>query len=175
MTLIQKIDREALFDRKRAARKAGIAALIADGIESDPVLAMMHWDTECAPLTTNLEQLREIGFIPPAPATLNDDELPPVLEALVAELAVLGLYLSSTNHLGDRQLYSILVDTALRDRVRDIPPTHDMSEFIDFATLSPSGAPGEGPFPAVSSRDASLPRPPQLKAAQPATAMISSV
>ncbi len=161
-------DREVVFNRKRAERKAGIDQLIAaehaDGKVLDRMLATIDWDTNHAPLTTNLQQLAEIGVHPPTPESLTDEDLVSALALVINGLATLGVFLASTDHLDDRRLYSQLFTSVLIEEVRDIPPTDDMSEFIDLAFVSPSdeyeGAHVDrGHFPSVVDRDATLPNP----------------
>ena len=69
-------------------------------------------------------------------------------------LARLGIYLTGTDGFDDRALLAKLCATILVEEINDIPPSADMSEFIDVdpihsfvedeASLSPDGL--SGPF-----------------------------
>ncbi len=74
-------DREAIFDRKRAERNAGIDGLVeaakAKGETLERFIAAIEWDSVHAPKSTNQRQLAEIGIHPPAADALGDEDLPP--------------------------------------------------------------------------------------------------
>ena len=164
------IDREAIFDRKRAERKAGIDGLMeaakAKGETLERFIAAIEWDSVHAPKSTNLRQLAEIGIHPPAADALGDEDLPAALTLVIDGLAALGVYLSGTDHLADRKLYSVLTTKVLLDEIRDIPPTDDMSEFIDMSAIPPVEAKRRrkqsAPYRVIVNRDASLPRPKRM-------------
>jgi hypothetical protein len=174
------VDREAVFARKRAARQEGIARLIeaeaARGKKLDRLLATIQWDGEHAALTTNLDQLREIGVYPPREvAGLGDEDVPAALQLVVQGLAALGIFLSGTNHLSDRRLLTVLCTSILREKVRDIPPSDEVSEYVDLTAVPPAQGKGRrkisGPYKAVSDRDATLPRPDRSKLHEKGTAI----
>jgi len=168
------IDREAVFDRKRAERNAGIDGLIgaakAEGKPLERFIAAIEWDSKHAPKSTNLKQLAEIGIHPPAADALGDEDLPAALGILIDGLAALGVYLAGTDHLTDRKLYGVLTTKVLLDEIRDIPPNDDCSEFIDLSSIPPTDRSDErkgrrrqsAPYPSVVNRDASLPRPKRM-------------
>ena len=164
------IDREALFDRKRAERNAGIDGLVeaakAKGRTLERFIAAIEWDSQHAPTSTNLKQLAEVGIHPPAADALGDEDLPSALGILIDGLAALGVYLSGTDHLSDRKLYVVLTTKVLLDEIRDVPPNDDMSEFIDMSAIPPAERKGRrkqaAPYPAIVHRDASLPRPKRM-------------
>ncbi len=169
------IDRETVFDRKRAERKAGIDGLIgaakAEGMPLERFIAAIEWDSKHAPKSTNLKQLAEIGIHPPAADALGDEDLPAALGILIDGLAALGVYLAGTDHLADRKLYGVLTTKVLLDEIRDIPPNDDCSEFIDLFSIPPFERKGRrrqsAPYRSVVTRDASLPRPKRMTDAQP--------
>ena len=164
------IDREAIFDRKRAERDAGIDGLMeaakAKGETLERFIAAIEWDSVHAPKSTNLRQLAEIGIHPPAADALGEEDLPAALTLVIDGLATLGVYLSGTDHLADRKLYSVLTTKVLLDEIRDIPPNDDMSEFIDMSAIQPDRGKGRrkqsAPYPVIVNRDASLPRPKRM-------------
>lgn len=76
---------------------------------------------EEAPLSSYLERLqRHRGFVPPAPDQLADAELPGAISRLVSELAALDIFLSSTDHLSDRELYTHLMEDSLLECSPDV-------------------------------------------------------
>lgn len=76
---------------------------------------------ECAeaPLTTHAEVLERSGFVLTPPAELNDEELTRKLWQLIVRLAEMNCYLSHTDHLSDRELYTQLVEETLREQVEE--------------------------------------------------------
>ena len=68
------------------------------------------------PQTTLFALLKESGIDMPAPDVLADSELTALLWKIIEALADMGVYLTSTNHLSDRDLYTVLwQDTLLED------------------------------------------------------------
>lgn len=64
---------------------------------------------------TYFQMLRERGVPLPAPKNLDDAELARHLERLIQELAQMNVYLRSTDHLSDRELYAHLWKELLRE------------------------------------------------------------
>ncbi len=162
-------DREAVFDRKRAERNAGIDGLVeaakAKGRTLERFIAAIEWDANHAPRSTNMKQLAEVGIHPPAVDALGDEDLPAALTLVIDGLAALGVYLSGTDHLTDRKLYSVLTTKVLLDEVSDIPPNDDMSEFVEMSAIPPEAGEGQGaptPYPPIANRDTQLPRPKRM-------------
>jgi hypothetical protein len=147
-------------------RNAGIDGLVeaakAKGETLGRFIAAIEWDSVHAPKSTNLRQLAEIGIHPPAADALGDEDLPAALTLVIDGLAALGVYLSGTDHLADRKLYSVLTTKVLLDEIRDIPPNDDMSEFIDCSSIPPTDRKSTRkrttPYPAVCNRDSTMPR-----------------
>jgi hypothetical protein len=78
---------------------------------------------ETAPQTTWGERLRETGYAMPKPASLSDQEIGLELWQVIQRLAELRLFLASTNHLSDRELYAWLY--------REVLPAETISGPID--------------------------------------------
>jgi hypothetical protein len=74
------------------------------------------WELDERPDTTLEEELRRRGLEFPAAPELGDDELPEVLWCLIRCLGVMHVFLHSTDHLNDRQLYERLTGCVLKDR-----------------------------------------------------------
>lgn len=179
------------LEEKRRERERGIEQafelLRERGLPLDRTLAMITYDCELAPITTNREQLEAIGVHVPSSDCVIEDQrtMTYTLWSIVYGLARLGIYLSGTDHLDDRELVHRLVTRILNDEVRDIAPNGDMAEFIDLCDPSkglaaahalgdlPDGLTGpfetsaeleegeEAPFvrPTPKRRDHLLPRP----------------
>lgn len=183
---------EEVLARKRASRERRIAEIVAEaqaaGRPSERIVAAIIHDSEQAPYSTNRRQLREIGVECPGPDLrgLAEAEIHAALWRTIYGLAFLGIYLCGTDHLDDRAMLGILCARILEEEIRDVPPSRDMSEFIDLSPcrgLTPCGPDrpdglegpfdggddddsdgdpldpiGVGPRPVVE-RDALLPRP----------------
>jgi len=147
-------DIRSLLAAKSRRREEGIRRLIeeakASGREIERFVAAINYDTELSPRTTNRRQLLELGIeVPSADAMPADDaEVHRVLWTIVYGLARLGIFLTGTDSLDDRAMLARLCSQVLVDEVPDIPPSADMSEFIDLdapvALDAPDGL--HGPF-----------------------------
>lgn len=130
---------DELHERKRRDRAEAIDRLVADARERGGCTDRMYWtlvhDFERADWTTNLQQLAEIGVVPPPPSDVGDTELSLVLWDLIDALAGLGVYLIHTDHLTDRELYEQLMLHVLCEQVRDLPPDASVHEYIDLSLL----------------------------------------
>lgn len=129
----------SVFAAKNEAREAWIAAHMKkrknDGEVSERFFSAIIYDTELAPITTNLNQLAQIGIsIPPANIieSLDEDDVHMLLWDTIYGLATLGVFLVGTSGMDDRTLLLRLRNKVLLDEVRDIPPTPDMTEFINL-------------------------------------------
>jgi hypothetical protein len=72
--------------------------------------------------STFFDMLAARGISLPAPTQLSDEEVKNTLCELIQELARLQIYLRSTDHLSDRQLYETLWSDILREHRP--PPLH---------------------------------------------------
>ncbi len=84
-----------------------------------------------APQTTHFDQLRHRGISLPAPATLSDEQLRNKLEEVVRTLAEMNVFICSTNHLNDRQLYDRLWSDVLHEWTMDAEMP-DMTCYLDL-------------------------------------------
>ncbi len=72
---------------------------------------------ESAPTETEFDRLTGDGIPRPAPAEVPTQEIGVVLWRVILGLARYRVFLSSTNHLSDRELYEVLWHTVLREEV----------------------------------------------------------
>ncbi len=153
----QLIEPTEFLAAKSKNRDIAIDVLVASATAAGDCTDRMYWtlihDFEHAPMTTNLQQLAEIGITVQPTASLTDDELGPALETVITQLARLGVYLINTNHLSDQALYEQLVSAILIEPIRDLPPSPDVVEFIDITACRGTGG------DVICNRDATLPRP----------------
>ena len=177
-----------LFARKSRRREQGILELMeqakARGSAVERFVAAIQYDSELAPKTTNRRQLLELGIEVPAGDAVPTDpvEATRALWTIIYGLARLGIFLTGTDTYDDRALLEKLCTQVLLDEIADIPPSADLSEFIDLTPpprveRDPDGL--IGPFeyepqseedevgtrksqsepPAIVARDRLLPRP----------------
>jgi hypothetical protein len=70
--------------------------------------------------TSQFAQLEAAGVPLPDPATLRDDEIHTVLWAVIHAMAAQRTYLSNTDHLSDRELYTHLWEDSLHEITPDV-------------------------------------------------------
>ena len=89
-------------------------------------------DWENAPDTSNLQQLQDQGIELPAPDELTDEQLHAALRQVIETLVQRNVFLENTDHLSDRELYTVLWEDVLREVTKDIPPAADWHQHIDM-------------------------------------------
>jgi hypothetical protein len=101
-----------------------------------PEVAAQFWQSvaayEQAPLTTHFQQLEEAGVELPAPDALDERRLTAKLWEVLEALARLHIFLSQTDHLSDRELYTLLWRELLREPVKDLPLDESSAWHIDL-------------------------------------------
>lgn len=141
-----------LFSDLVAQRNKKVGSLMSRGM--DYMEAQIKYDQQMAPMTTNAKMLAMIGIDPShvvAPDE-SDESVNARLHRIIEGLSKWGVYITSTNHLDDREMMERF-GKILHDEVRLIPPSCGYAEFIDMA-----GDQSVDKLPKKSNRDKYLPR-----------------
>lgn len=135
---LERVDREIRINElKHRAEELAEGALTSwEAEESPPVVSEGFWrgvvDYEAAPWTTHLRQLEALGIVPPAAETLSDPELTARLWTVIHGLARIRVFLENTDHLSDRELYTLLQDELLDEEVKDLPVDEHSAWHLDI-------------------------------------------
>src|SRR5437870_2934719 len=110
---------------KRKARELSNGEMIMHESEDIPAdIAEQFWEQVVAfeegPFTTHSKQLAQDGVELPPPNELDDQQLSKKLWELLDRLAARHVFVTSTNHLSDRDLYAQLWNESLREEVPDM-------------------------------------------------------
>jgi hypothetical protein len=101
-----------------------------------PEVAAQFWQSvaayEQAPLTTHFQQLEEAEVELSDPETMGDRQRTAKLWEVIEALARLRVFLSQTDHLSDRDLYTHLWRDTLREAVADMPLDESSAWHIDL-------------------------------------------
>ena len=84
-----------------------------------------------SPQTSLFALLEKSQVSLPPPDTLNDADITDVLWKVIHKMAALGAYLSSTDHLSDRELYNVLWNDILRGDYPIVTEEFPMVSFMD--------------------------------------------
>jgi hypothetical protein len=89
---------------------------------------------ESATMISYRERLSRDGIALPSPDEMTDAELTTALTDVIMALADHHIYLSSTDHLSNRELYTLLLVDTLSEEGPDIPATDVMVYHIDLVS-----------------------------------------
>ena len=107
-------DHDELIERlkARAAAAAGGRMVVHESEGMDPSLREKFWrhvvEFETAGTTDLVKELKAVGVERPDPDSLNDEALHAALWATIEALGRMRVYLDETDHLSDRELYTLL-------------------------------------------------------------------
>jgi len=87
---------------------------------------------DLAPLTTHFQLLEESGIQLSPPESMDDRQLKAKLWEVIEGLARLRVFLSQTDHLDDRALYTLFWHDLLREAVKDLPLDDSSTWHIDL-------------------------------------------
>jgi len=125
----KKSPEERIEDLKRRAEELSGGQMTVGTLDDDPSevpeVEEGFWkhivDYEEAPWTTNFQQLENAGVSLPPPDSLKDEELTAKLWEVIQKLALLHVFISQTDHLSDRELYTHLWTDSLREETKAMP------------------------------------------------------
>jgi hypothetical protein len=121
------IDRQirAIELKNEAQDLVGGKMTVHEADDIDPSIAEQFWENvvnyEKAPRITILAKLERAGVEAPDPEGLSDEAVSLHLWRVIDGLARLRVFLESTNHLSDRELYVVLRSELLLEDVADTP------------------------------------------------------
>lgn len=115
---MDELDRETNVDRMKARLSRMSGGKLVAG--------------EVAPFTTDFQRLAGAGVELPAPESIGDAELTSKLWEVIGCLARMRVFISRTDHLSDRDLYSRLWHDALREEVPVDQDEDDGASHIDL-------------------------------------------
>lgn len=107
-------DHDKLIERLKAqaAAAADGRMVVSESDTLDPGLREQFWrqvvEFETAGTTDLVKELKARGVDVPDPDSLNDEALHSALWTTIVALGRMGVYLDQTNHLSDRELYTLL-------------------------------------------------------------------
>jgi hypothetical protein len=120
---------ERIDELKRQAEQAAKGKIIAwDSDVLSPEQREQFWrrvvEYELAPSTSDFQQLTEAGLDLPEPDAMDNEQLASKLWELIGTLARMRVFIQETNHLSDRELYTLLWRDVLRQETPILPGEH---------------------------------------------------
>ena len=107
--------------KQRAEEASGGRMVVGEADDVPPEIREHFWQRvvafEDGPFTTDFQRLRTAGIELPEPASLTGEQLSAKLWEVIEGLAGLRVFLLSTDHLSDRQLYDVLWREALHHEI----------------------------------------------------------
>jgi hypothetical protein len=103
-----------------------------------PDMSEQFWrhvvDYENAPDTSLYHQMVEGGLELPEPDTLTDKQVAAKLKEMFEWMAARRHFISATDHLSDRELYTLLVEETLHEVMKDMPYDEYSAYEIDLVS-----------------------------------------
>jgi hypothetical protein len=135
---LDRIDQEIRINelREAAQEAAGGEMHVWENPDTPPEISEQFWANvlqyEQADETTHFRQLRQAGVEMPPPEELDDQQLTAKLWEVIHALARMNVFMSTTNHWNDRELYQRLWHDTLHEITADFPPGSGWNCHIDF-------------------------------------------
>ncbi|HXJ91548.1 MAG TPA: hypothetical protein VMT20_01540 [Terriglobia bacterium] len=128
---------EHIEELQRQAHELTGGEMVAGGAaDAPPEVREQFWEHvvqwEEAPWTTDFDRLQEAGIGLPAPETLADDQVSMKLWEIIDHLARRRVFLNRTDHLSDRELYTLLWSDLLHEETKDVPMDEYSACHIDL-------------------------------------------
>ena len=127
---------EALKQRAKQLSGGKMVSWVSDAVSLEQQeqfwRRVVEFEVAAGQTTTNFQQLAVAGVELPAPDFVDDEKLTSVLWAVVYGLALLNVFLTNTDHLSDRDLYSALWHRVLRDEVPVLPDVPGSASHVDM-------------------------------------------
>lgn len=126
--------------KQRAYELSGGKMVSEEFSHTPPEIRRQFWENvvayEEAPEHRPYDILIESGLSLPPPDELDDAQLTAKLWELIGALDLMGVYLERTDHLSDRQLYSHLLNDALREEFFILHNIPNSAWHLDIAESS---------------------------------------
>ncbi len=126
-----------ISDLKNQAREMAGEEMIEGEVSDFPLEASeQFWEHvvafEGTPQKTYRKLLEQDGFVCPPPEDLDEQGLTETLHGLIQVLARRRIYLESTDHLSDRELYQHLYNSILEESAYEFSPEMETNTHIDL-------------------------------------------
>jgi hypothetical protein len=136
-----------IAELKRRAQEAAGGDMVCWELEGlDPDVRERFWAgvaaIETAARRPLARRLEESGFELPPPGELNRPALRRALRALIDRLAEWRYFLAHTDHLSDRELYTLLREEVLVRPEPELPPESGCNVLIDLSRFDLGEPPG---------------------------------
>jgi len=118
------------------AREQKIGEIMAANKNALRIMAAILHDAEHAPIMSQGDVLSRLGLLTDIEIDTNkasDEQVSERLVAIIEGLAFINCFIEGTDRASDRTLLDWLQVRVLREQIRFVPPTKDMSERIDLA------------------------------------------
>jgi hypothetical protein len=131
-------DHDEIIERLKAeaAAAAGGRMVVRESAGMDPSVREQFWrhvvEFETAGTTDLLKELKAVGLDVPDPDSLSDEALHAALWTTIEALGKMHVYLDETDHLSDRELYTLLWGQLLPEEMPALDPDEDSAWHIDI-------------------------------------------
>jgi hypothetical protein len=130
-------DHDEIIERLKAqAAAAGGRMIVHESEGMDASVREQFWrhvvEFETAGTTDLVKELKAAGVDIPDPHSLNDEALHSALWTTIEALGRMRVYLDQTDHLSDRELYTLLWGELLREEMPALDPDDGSAWHVDI-------------------------------------------